>query len=93
MVNMKIYILPTSTIAVKEPQLVIIKKFERQLLELGDLDTDQEEKRKPGPNTRIHAGHEYGLDFELEYSLAEDNKVSYRRNTVFVFKFLDGGLL
>ena len=54
-------------------------KFEVQLLELGDLDTEEEdEKRKPDPNTRIHASPEYGLDFELEYSLAQVNKVSYR---------------
>ena len=53
-------------------------KFEVQLLGLGDLDTEEEdEKRKPDPNTRIHARPEYGLDFELEYSLAQVNKVSY----------------
>ena len=61
----------------KEPQL--IKKFEGQLLELGDLDTEgEDDKRKPDPSTRIHARPEYGLDFELEYSLAQVNKVSYR---------------
>ena len=70
--------------------MVIMHKFERQLLELDDLDTDEEEKRKPGPNTRIHARPEYGLDFVLEYSLAEDNKVSYisGRNTVFCVQFI-----
>ena len=70
--------------------MVIMHKFERQLLELDDLDTDEEEKRKPGPNTRIHARPEYGLDFVLEYSLAEDNKVSYisGRNTVLCVQFI-----
>ena len=54
-------------------------KLEVQLLELGDLDTEEEdEKRKPDPNTSIHARPEYGLDFELEYTLAGENKVSYR---------------
>ena len=71
--------------------MVIMHKFERQLLELGDLDTEEEETR----NSRIHAGPEYGLDFVLEYNLAQDNKVSYRagRQTVFSLEFLDDGLL
>ena len=66
-------------------------KLEVQLLELGDLDTEgEDEKRKPDPSTRIHARPEYGLDFVLEYSLAEDNKVSYisGRNTVFCVQFI-----
>ena len=73
----------------KEPTL--IKTFERQLQGLDDLDTEEEETR----NSRIHAGPEYGLDFVLEYNLAQDNKVSYRagRQTVFCVEFLDDGLL
>ena len=55
-----------------------MQKFERQLLELDDLVTEEEETRKPDPNTRIHAGPEYGLDFEIKYSLAQENKVRYR---------------
>ena len=53
-----------------------MQKFEGQLQGLEDLDTEEEETRKPDPNNRIQAGPEYGLDFELEYSLAQVNKVS-----------------